>query len=40
MIELAVVTGWTLPELAELDDADLATLVDVLRARGAPRRHA
>jgi|KBSMisStaDraftv2_1062788.scaffolds.fasta_scaffold33557_3 hypothetical protein len=37
MIELAVATGWTLSELRELDDAELATLVDVLGSRGRRR---
>ena len=34
MIELAVVTGRPLAELLELDDGDLATMLDVLRVRG------
>jgi hypothetical protein len=38
MIELAVATGWTLDELRRLDDEELATLVDVLDARGRRRR--
>ena len=33
MIELAVALGWTLAEVRALDDAELATLVDVLEAR-------
>jgi hypothetical protein len=37
LIELAVVTGWTPRELGELDDDELATLVDVVRVRGAAR---
>lgn len=37
MIELAVVTGWTPRQLGELDDDELATLVDVLRVRGGAR---
>jgi hypothetical protein len=37
MIELAVATGRPLAELVELDDADLATFVDVVQAG---RRHA
>lgn len=37
MIELAVATGWTLDELRRLDDAELATLVDVLSSRSSRR---
>ena len=37
MIELAVATGWRLADLQALDDVELATLVDVLTARGATR---
>jgi hypothetical protein len=33
MIGLAVATGWTLAELRELDDRELATVVDVLEER-------
>ena len=33
MIELAVATGRPLAELLELDDRDLATMVDVLARR-------
>lgn len=36
MIELAVVLGWRLEDVYALDDADLATLVDVLEQRNAP----
>lgn len=32
MVELAVATGWTLPELRELDGDELATLADVVAA--------
>lgn len=38
MVELAFATGWRLEELERLDDATLATLVDVLQERSS-RRH-
>jgi hypothetical protein len=37
MIELAVVTGWSLAELQALDDYELATVVDVLEERSRRR---
>jgi len=37
MIELAVATGWTLAEVRELDDDELATLIDVLASRSSRR---
>ena len=33
MIELAVATGWSLEALEALDDAQLATFVDVVKTR-------
>jgi hypothetical protein len=38
MIELAVATGWSLEAIAALDEAELATFLDVLHDRGARRR--
>jgi hypothetical protein len=38
MIELALASGRPLAELRELDEVELATFVDVLRARAAVRR--
>jgi hypothetical protein len=37
MIELAVVTGWSLDAIAALDDVELATFVDVVAERGRRR---
>ena len=34
-LELALALGWTLAQIDELDDAELATLVDVLEERRA-----
>ena len=33
MMELALALGWTLDEVRELDETQLATLVDVLQER-------
>jgi hypothetical protein len=38
MIELAIASGMSLAELRELDDDELATVVDVIAARGRRRR--
>jgi hypothetical protein len=35
MIELAVAIGWPVGDLLALDDAELATVVDVVAQRGA-----
>jgi hypothetical protein len=40
MIELAVVTGWSLEELEALDDVELATFVAVVAERHGGRRRA
>ena len=40
MIELAIALGWSLDEVAALDDADLATVADVLAARARARDEA
>ena len=32
-VELAIALGWTLDAVRELDDAELATVLDVLEAR-------
>jgi hypothetical protein len=37
MIELAVATGWPPSAIRELDDDELATLIDVLDRRSARR---
>jgi hypothetical protein len=35
MVELAMVLGWPLADVVDLDDAALATMVDVLEERAA-----
>jgi hypothetical protein len=39
MIELALATGWRLPEIERLDPVTFATLIDILEDRSARRRH-
>jgi hypothetical protein len=34
-VELALALGWTVDQVAQLDDAELATVLDVLQAQRA-----